>query len=73
MLAKESDEGDVTAHVGRVRKDLPEYNNDQIRQHDTLENGVWVTYKDGVYDITSFIQMGNHPGGNKIYMAAGEM
>lgn len=31
--------------------------------------GVWVAYKEGVYDITSFIS--NHPGGDQILLAAG--
>ena len=72
MLAKEVVEDSKSAdHVGQIRADLPEFNADEIRQHDTLDKGVWVTFKDGVYDITRFIQAGNHPGGNKIYMAAG--
>jgi len=70
LLAKEID-GSSADHVGRIRTDLPEFNDDEIRHHDSLENGVWVTYRDGVYDITKFIQKGNHPGGSKIYMAAG--
>lgn len=69
LLAKESDTS--ADHVGQIRADLPEFKDDEIRQHDTLDKGVWVTYKDGVYDITQFIKAGNHPGGNKIYMAAG--
>ena len=30
---------------------------------------MWVTYKDGVYDITDFIPL--HPGATKLLMAAG--
>jgi len=31
---------------------------------------LWVTYKDGVYDLTNFAK--SHPGGSeKLYMAAG--
>ena len=30
---------------------------------------VWVTFKDGVYDITDFIPL--HPGSTKLLMAAG--
>lgn len=62
---------DILVVAGRVTANLPDFTMDEIRQHDTLENRVWVTYKDGVYDITDFIAMGNHPGGDKIYMAAG--
>jgi len=71
LWAKEIPSGPSTDHVGRLRPDLPEYGADEIRKHDSLDNGVWVTFKDGVYDITKFIGTGNHPGGDKIYMAAG--
>jgi len=41
-----------------------------VAKHKTPEDGIWVTYKDGVYDITDFVQ--SHPGGAKrIMMAAG--
>lgn len=31
---------------------------------------MWVTYQDGVYDVTDFVAV--HPGGNKILLAAGK-
>ena len=34
LLAKESDDDETVAHVGRLRDDLPEYGNDEIRRHD---------------------------------------
>lgn len=34
---------------------LPEYTADEVAQHRTPKDRVWVTYKDGVYDITDFI------------------
>jgi hypothetical protein len=34
---------------------LPEYTADEVAQHRTPQDRVWVTYKDGVYDITDFI------------------
>jgi len=41
-----------------------------VSKHQTPEQRVWVTYKDGVYDITDFVEM--HPGGSSfIMMAAG--
>jgi sulfite oxidase len=47
------------------------YRTPEIQKHKTKETGIWVTYKDGVYDITKFIP--NHPGGrDKIMMAAGQ-
>lgn len=40
-----------------------------MTSHRSLEDGVWVTYKGAVYDITEFVAM--HPGGDKILLAAG--
>ena len=43
----------------------------EVAEHRTLERGVWVIHKDGVYDVTKFIP--NHPGGkDKIMLAAGD-
>ena len=48
----------------------PKYiNRNEIERHNKIDD-FWVTYKDGVYDITNFVQ--GHPGGlDKIKMAAG--
>lgn len=43
----------------------------EVAEHKTLERGVWVIHKDGVYDVTKFVP--NHPGGkDKIMLAAGD-
>jgi hypothetical protein len=34
---------------------LPEYTLEDVGKHKTAGDRVWVTYKDGVYDITDFI------------------
>ena len=34
---------------------------DEVKKHTSKENGFWVTYKGGVYDITAFSY--GHPGG----------
>ncbi|XP_062323056.1 sulfite oxidase, mitochondrial [Osmerus eperlanus] len=47
----------------------PIYSQDEVTKHRSLEDGVWVTYKGSVYDITEFVSM--HPGGDKIMLAAG--
>jgi cytochrome b involved in lipid metabolism len=48
-----------------------QYTYEEIEKHNNVENGIWVTYKDGVYDITDFVKV--HPGGSeKIMMAAGK-
>src|SRR3989338_4648897 len=34
---------------------------DQVSQHNSIQNGVWVIFKGGVYNVTEFIE--SHPGG----------
>jgi len=55
---------------GQSRKDLAYYTLEEVGKHDKKENRIWVTFGQGVYDITEFID--KHPGGSsKILMAAG--
>ncbi|XP_012223633.1 sulfite oxidase, mitochondrial [Linepithema humile] len=55
---------------GQFRKDLKTYSLEEVRIHDNKKNRIWVTFKEGVYDITEFVD--KHPGGSsKIMMAAG--
>ena len=43
----------------------------EVAKHTQPETGIWVTYGDGVYDITTFVA--NHPGGSmKVMEAAGK-
>ncbi|KAG7477434.1 hypothetical protein MATL_G00069530 [Megalops atlanticus] len=56
-------------HPIREAHSFPIYTQEEVTKHRTLADGVWVTYKGGVYDITDFVAM--HPGGNKIMLAAG--
>ena len=50
---------------------LRTYTRDEVGKHTTPEARIWVTYKDGVYDITEFVE--GHPGGaGKIMLAAGK-
>ncbi|KAL7307952.1 hypothetical protein TKK_0000044 [Trichogramma kaykai] len=56
--------------AGARRAELPTYTMQQVSEHDNLINGIWVSYKEGVYNITDFVR--KHPGGqSKIMMAAG--
>ncbi|XP_019911222.2 sulfite oxidase, mitochondrial [Esox lucius] len=48
---------------------MPIFTQDDVTKHRSIEEGVWVTYKGSVYDITEFVSM--HPGGDKILLAAG--
>lgn len=60
---------DMLPDVATVDK-LPVYRRAEIMKHNSREVGVWVTYKEGVYDVTDFIA--NHPGGEeKLILAAG--
>lgn len=60
----------LVANAGKVRPGLPEYSLKTIAEHKTKASGIWVLYKDGVYDITEFVE--SHPGGSeKIMLAAG--
>ncbi|AWP03016.1 putative sulfite oxidase mitochondrial [Scophthalmus maximus] len=55
--------------IGAQSSSLPIFSQEEVTKHRSLEDGVWVTYKGGVYDITEFVAM--HPGGDKILLAAG--
>ena len=56
--------------AGHVIQGLPEFSLQEVAKHKTEETGVWVTFGDGVYDITDFLHQ--HPGGSeKIVLAAG--
>lgn len=55
--------------AGAARKAaLPVYSRKEVERHSTAESGIWVTYKDGVYDVTQFIE--SHPGGKARLMEA---
>eukprot|EP01006_Ploeotia_vitrea_P051313 TRINITY_DN67549_c13_g3_i1.p1 TRINITY_DN67549_c13_g3~~TRINITY_DN67549_c13_g3_i1.p1 ORF type:complete len:578 (-),score=327.18 TRINITY_DN67549_c13_g3_i1:39-1772(-) len=54
---------------GAYVQGLPEYTYEEVAKHKGGREGVWVTFGDGVYDVTKFIEA--HPGGPKILMAAG--
>mmetsp|Transcript_9783 Transcript_9783/g.22769 ORF Transcript_9783/g.22769 Transcript_9783/m.22769 type:complete len:590 (+) Transcript_9783:181-1950(+) len=54
-----------------AKPDMPLYTRAGLAKHATLEDRVWVSYKDGVYDVTEFIEA--HPGGQvRIMLAAGK-
>ena len=41
-------------------KPLPVYRRQEVAKHTNAKSGIWVTFKDGVYDVTEFVA--NHPG-----------
>eukprot|EP01064_Diplonema_japonicum_P037186 TRINITY_DN864_c0_g1_i1.p1 TRINITY_DN864_c0_g1~~TRINITY_DN864_c0_g1_i1.p1 ORF type:complete len:547 (+),score=164.30 TRINITY_DN864_c0_g1_i1:54-1643(+) len=54
--------------AGARKKGLKDYQMQEVRKHNG-GSSIWVTFKDGVYDITDFVEA--HPGGEKILLAAG--
>jgi sulfite oxidase len=67
---KISNESAPTA-PGERDPSLPTYSLQEVSQHTGVKRkGIWVVYKNGVYDITKFIT--SHPGGTKILLAAGK-
>lgn len=63
--------GAPVPNVGIKRDDLPTFSRKQVAEHNNREAGIWVIYGEGVYDVTTFVEQ--HPGGNKILMAAGRL
>eukprot|EP01127_Copromyxa_protea_P009923 TRINITY_DN237_c0_g1_i1.p1 TRINITY_DN237_c0_g1~~TRINITY_DN237_c0_g1_i1.p1 ORF type:complete len:543 (-),score=130.22 TRINITY_DN237_c0_g1_i1:182-1810(-) len=60
----------ITAVTAGAFKDtLPTYTQDDVAKHRSLQDRIWVTYREGVYDITDFVE--SHPGGARILLAAG--
>ncbi|CAI4229261.1 unnamed protein product [Auanema sp. JU1783] len=51
------------------RPELPIYRSDDVKKHGKSSERIWVTFMDGVYDVTDFVI--SHPGGDKILLAAG--
>jgi monoamine oxidase/cytochrome b involved in lipid metabolism len=52
------------------KKPYPIYHRTEVSRHNGINSRLWVTFKNGVYDVTDFVN--SHPGGvEKIQMAAG--
>ncbi|XP_076457669.1 sulfite oxidase-like [Babylonia areolata] len=60
---------EVENSYGALRPELPTYTLQDVSKHKTRDTGIWVTYKNAVYDITDYVA--SHPGGSKILLAAG--
>lgn len=61
-----SSESSLTSEEESLRS----YSLDEVSRHDSLDNGVWVTYRGFVYDVTDFLRCKQHPGGNEFLMRA---
>jgi sulfite oxidase len=56
--------------AGAVRPELKTYSKEEVAKHRTKKTGIWVSYKDGVYDVTEWADI--HPGGSsRLMLAAG--
>ncbi|KAF2364052.1 Oxidoreductase molybdopterin-binding domain [Trinorchestia longiramus] len=60
---------DLRQRFGVRKAGLPEYSLDDVAKHATLQDRVWVSFNNGVYDVTEFVA--KHPGGDKILLGAG--
>lgn len=63
----------TSSKSNKNEKQLPTFTLDEVSKHDGKgkDKTSWVTYGNGVYDITNFIE--SHPGGaSKIKLAAGK-
>lgn len=61
----------VIASPAPKERPKPWYTRADLASHNTADKRIWVSYKEGVYDITDFIL--SHPGGvQKIMLAAGK-
>lgn len=66
----EDDDDDDGLTAGQWIKDLPVFTFKEVSAHDSIDTGVWVIYKNGVYDITKFVS--KHPGGEILLVGAGK-
>ena len=56
--------------AGAFRPELKTYTKEEVAKHRTKQTGIWVSYKDGVYDVSKWVDI--HPGGaSRLMLAAG--
>ena len=67
VQAKDID--DELREFGREIKGLKSYTAEEVAKHNEKSKRIWVSFGNGVYDITDFVD--KHPGGDKILMASG--
>ncbi|XP_063222455.1 sulfite oxidase isoform X2 [Bacillus rossius redtenbacheri] len=69
LVLTASSEAPRQTQCGQWVEGLPCYSLEQVQKHCSAKDRIWVTFNQGVYDVTEFVQQ--HPGGDKILMAAG--
>ncbi|XP_044169226.1 sulfite oxidase-like [Acropora millepora] len=68
-LLSRTKDANITKNKGQ-ENESPVFTSEEVSEHNSLDKGIWVTYKGQVYDITEFVA--SHPGGpSKILLAAG--
>lgn len=68
-LLSRTKDANITKNKGQENKSSV-FTSEEVAEHNSLDKGIWVTYKGQVYDITEFVA--SHPGGpSKILLAAG--
>ena len=70
VKTNEVNQDELAKQYGRFDKRLKTITIDELNKHNCKENGIWVSFREGVYDVTEFVEQ--HPGGNIILMAAGD-
>ena len=56
----QKDKQELIDKAGKSVQGLPTYNKEQVAEHKDKQSCIWVTYKQGVYDITDLVK--HHPG-----------
>ncbi|KAB0801630.1 hypothetical protein PPYR_03816 [Photinus pyralis] len=69
VYLKEAEKQINTDKYGAYQPNLPEYSLEEVTKHATKSTKIWVIFRRGVYDITSFVE--EHPGGDQIMLGAG--
>ncbi|KAJ8920501.1 hypothetical protein NQ315_005370 [Exocentrus adspersus] len=69
VAAEASLSEDESISAGKFKDGLPSFSLKEVGHHNSKDSNIWVTYKEGVYDITDFVD--KHPGGDQILIAAG--
>ena len=46
--------------AGHIREDLNFFTEEQVLEHNKASETIWVSFRNGVYDITDFVA--SHPG-----------
>ncbi|CAH1103925.1 unnamed protein product [Psylliodes chrysocephalus] len=54
--------------AGIFKSGLPSYTKEEVAKHTTKQSRIWVMYKEGVYDVTDYME--EHPGGEDMILQA---